>query len=259
LGEAPNEQTISLPPALQMELAAAQAAWLARNNTRRLWSKDATLWTGADEASWLGWLDVIDSELSTLAPLQDFAQDTRAEIHRRAAARHGRLEPRPRGAGDKLGLGTRLSRASCARLHRSRAGAAFRSERRHRAHSLHRRQQIGQYARAERADGLFSRTRIRCSRERGRHPFRRHYRSGLAAAKDRRGQRLSPRLPRHSQHRRALFRSVEIRPGPAGGDWASRCRLPKRCRRDGAGVRPGQRASRQSWCGARDRHGRPGQ
>ena len=54
-----------------MELAAAQAAWLARNNTRRLWSKDATLWTGADEASWLGWLDVIDSELSTLAPLQD--------------------------------------------------------------------------------------------------------------------------------------------------------------------------------------------
>ena len=62
MGEAPNEQTISLPPALQMELAAAQAAWLARNNTRRLWSKDTTLWTGRDEASWLGWLDVIDSE-----------------------------------------------------------------------------------------------------------------------------------------------------------------------------------------------------
>jgi hypothetical protein len=31
LAEAPNEQTISLPPALQMELAAAQAAWLARS------------------------------------------------------------------------------------------------------------------------------------------------------------------------------------------------------------------------------------
>jgi transaldolase/glucose-6-phosphate isomerase len=79
LGEAPNEQTISLPPALQMELAAAQAAWLARNNTRRLWSKDATLWTGRDEASWLGWLDVIDSELRALEPLQDFAQDLRAQ------------------------------------------------------------------------------------------------------------------------------------------------------------------------------------
>ena len=79
MAEAPNEQTISLPPALQMELAAAQAAWLARNNTRRLWSKDATLWTGRDEASWLGWLDVIDSELRALEPLQDFAQDLRAQ------------------------------------------------------------------------------------------------------------------------------------------------------------------------------------
>ena len=79
MGEAPNEQMISLPPALQMELAAAQAAWLARNNTRRLWSKDATLWTGRDEASWLGWLDVIDSELRALEPLQDFAQDLRAQ------------------------------------------------------------------------------------------------------------------------------------------------------------------------------------
>jgi transaldolase / glucose-6-phosphate isomerase len=79
LGEAPNEQTISLPPALQMKLAAAQAAWLARDNTKRLWSKDATLWTGGDEASWFGWLDVVDSELRALAPLQDFARDVRAQ------------------------------------------------------------------------------------------------------------------------------------------------------------------------------------
>jgi transaldolase / glucose-6-phosphate isomerase len=79
LGEAPNQQTISLPPALQMKLAAAQAAWLARDNTQRLWSEDATLWTGGDEASWLGWLDVVDSELRALAPLQDFARDVRAQ------------------------------------------------------------------------------------------------------------------------------------------------------------------------------------
>jgi transaldolase / glucose-6-phosphate isomerase len=79
LGKAPNEQTISLPPALQVKLAAAQAAWLARDNTKRLWSKDATLWTGGDEASWFGWLDVVDSELRALAPLQDFARDVRAQ------------------------------------------------------------------------------------------------------------------------------------------------------------------------------------
>ena len=48
---------------------------------------------------------------ATLAPLQDFGQRAaRAEIHRRAAPRHGRIEPRPRGAGQELGIGARLSR-----------------------------------------------------------------------------------------------------------------------------------------------------
>ena len=29
---------------------------------RRLWAGDATLWTDADEAEWLGWLDIADEE-----------------------------------------------------------------------------------------------------------------------------------------------------------------------------------------------------
>lgn len=35
-------------------------AWRARGNVRRLWARDATLWTGGTEANWLGWLDVLD-------------------------------------------------------------------------------------------------------------------------------------------------------------------------------------------------------
>jgi hypothetical protein len=62
LSERPNEQTIALPPALQSKVEDAQAAWHSKDNTRRLWSKDATLWTGGDEGNWLGWLDSIDSE-----------------------------------------------------------------------------------------------------------------------------------------------------------------------------------------------------
>ncbi len=74
-----NEQTFRLPPALADKVAQAQERWRSQDNARRLWNKDATLWTGHDEASWLGWLDVIDSELRALAPLQDFARDLRAQ------------------------------------------------------------------------------------------------------------------------------------------------------------------------------------
>ena len=35
--------------------------------TRRLWAKDASLWTGADEAKWLGWLDALEAGRSLAA------------------------------------------------------------------------------------------------------------------------------------------------------------------------------------------------
>ena len=44
---------------------------------RRLWRRDATLWTGADEAKWLGWLDIAAEELEDIGRLQEFASDVR--------------------------------------------------------------------------------------------------------------------------------------------------------------------------------------
>jgi transaldolase/glucose-6-phosphate isomerase len=35
--------------------------WRAKENVRRLWDGDPTLWSDSDEASWLGWLRVLDS------------------------------------------------------------------------------------------------------------------------------------------------------------------------------------------------------
>ena len=74
-----NEQTIALPPALQAKVDAARAAWIAQENTRRLWSKDAALWTGGDEGRWLGWLDIVDRELRDVAALEDFGRALRVE------------------------------------------------------------------------------------------------------------------------------------------------------------------------------------
>ena len=77
MGDTINGQTIALPPQLADKLALAQQAWRLRENTQRLWSKDASLWTGRDEGAWLGWLDIAGDELRDAAQLRDFGQELR--------------------------------------------------------------------------------------------------------------------------------------------------------------------------------------
>jgi transaldolase/glucose-6-phosphate isomerase len=48
-------------------------SWTVRGNVRRLWAKDASLWTGADEAKWLGWLDIAVRERADITGLKNFA------------------------------------------------------------------------------------------------------------------------------------------------------------------------------------------
>ena len=52
--------------------------------------------------------------------------------------------------------------------------------------------------------------------EGSRPSLRRHHRSGLEAAADRRTRRLSAHLPRLAEYRRALLGSLRFRPGPGG-------------------------------------------
>jgi transaldolase / glucose-6-phosphate isomerase len=74
-----NEQTIALPPTLKPAVVEAERAWHANGNTRRLWSADATLWTGHDEADWLGWLGIAEKQLRDVEATQRFARELRAE------------------------------------------------------------------------------------------------------------------------------------------------------------------------------------
>ncbi|MGD0141766.1 MAG: bifunctional transaldolase/phosoglucose isomerase [Rhizomicrobium sp.] len=53
--------------------------WTDQGNVRRLWAGDASLWTGADEAKWLGWLDIAARERADLAGLRDFAKDVQQQ------------------------------------------------------------------------------------------------------------------------------------------------------------------------------------
>ncbi|HTO40662.1 MAG TPA: hypothetical protein VL026_06770, partial [Rhizomicrobium sp.] len=51
---------------------AVAAGWSA--NFARLLAGDASLWTGADEAKWLGWLDIVARETADLPSLEAFAR-----------------------------------------------------------------------------------------------------------------------------------------------------------------------------------------
>ncbi|MFZ2083060.1 MAG: transaldolase, partial [Candidatus Sulfotelmatobacter sp.] len=42
---------------------------------KRLWARDAALWTGSDEADWLGWLDIVEEQSAHLAELRGLAKE----------------------------------------------------------------------------------------------------------------------------------------------------------------------------------------
>jgi len=56
-------------------------AWRENGCIRRLWAGDASLWTGADEARWLGWLRIVDTELPDVAELEEFAGQVKRQGH----------------------------------------------------------------------------------------------------------------------------------------------------------------------------------
>src|SRR4051812_24978323 len=70
-----NNFTYSLPDELQAQVTAAAVEWSSSNKITRIWQKDASVWTGDDEAKWLGWLDIVDEELGNVAKYDDFYTD----------------------------------------------------------------------------------------------------------------------------------------------------------------------------------------
>ncbi len=74
-----NGQNHSVPPALAAEVARKLEEWDAQGGTHRLWAGDASLWTNSDEASWLGWLGIVEVQLEDLTPLGHIRDEARHE------------------------------------------------------------------------------------------------------------------------------------------------------------------------------------
>ncbi len=73
-----DRQTASLGEDLQKAVDGSLEAWRRDGMVHRLWAGDATLWTGSDEAKWLGWLRIVDDRLAHLDGLQRLAADVKA-------------------------------------------------------------------------------------------------------------------------------------------------------------------------------------
>ncbi|HYS15672.1 MAG TPA: bifunctional transaldolase/phosoglucose isomerase [Candidatus Binatia bacterium] len=72
-----GETSLHLPGDLETAVRGELDAWRAEDTVRRLWARDASLWTGADEASWLGWLGVAGEQLGRASALRDLAAEAR--------------------------------------------------------------------------------------------------------------------------------------------------------------------------------------
>ncbi len=64
-----------LPGDLGEAATRAHKQWKEAGNTAKLWQKDASLWTNADESKWLGWLDIVGQQLAAVDKFKALAAE----------------------------------------------------------------------------------------------------------------------------------------------------------------------------------------
>ena len=210
-----------------------------RDFPRRLWARDTSLW-GADPAHHevarhrLGWLDAIPAMEREAGNLKTFGRRVLDRgLHARGAARHGRIEPGPRGVLAHVRPRHRRPAAHGARQHLARVGARGHDVARSAHHAVHRLVQV----RSDDRGGRRSRSTSSpgCARRSPRRRGARSSRSPIPRRRSRRWRRpaATAALSQPARHRRPLLGAVVLRPG-AGGDRRHRpdARARARARRD---------------------------
>jgi transaldolase/glucose-6-phosphate isomerase len=77
LEPAPGTFSRSLPDEIDAEVDATVRAWGEKDCVGRLWEGDASLWTGGEEAKWLGWLSIVSEQGDRAGELARIATDVR--------------------------------------------------------------------------------------------------------------------------------------------------------------------------------------
>ncbi len=68
----------SLPESLSISVKSTIADWQSKGKVKKLWDRDASLWTGDDESKWLGWLDIVEEQKAQHEQLDKLAKEVRA-------------------------------------------------------------------------------------------------------------------------------------------------------------------------------------
>ncbi|MEH1935540.1 MAG: bifunctional transaldolase/phosoglucose isomerase [Nostoc sp.] len=77
LGAKLDSLSYKLPEDLATSVQAHLEDWRLKGKIRKLWSHDASLWTGADENRWLGWLGITEDQLAQIDHLKHLAQEVK--------------------------------------------------------------------------------------------------------------------------------------------------------------------------------------
>jgi transaldolase/glucose-6-phosphate isomerase len=72
-----NRLTYTLPEPLGSAVQGSLAEWRAEAKVRKLWGRDASLWSGRDEAQWLGWLGITNGQLAHIERLTAITEAAR--------------------------------------------------------------------------------------------------------------------------------------------------------------------------------------
>lgn len=77
-----NEQLIhmqsALPAAHEKAVQEGLNTWDKEGKLKKVWARDASVWTGKDEGKWLGWLNIVDEQVGDLAALEAFQNEVKA-------------------------------------------------------------------------------------------------------------------------------------------------------------------------------------
>src|SRR5438094_6319612 len=74
-----SKQSYKLAESLATTVKKKVDDWRAAGKVRRLWQRDASLWTNADESNWLGWLGIVEEQIAHSADLLRVAKEVKKE------------------------------------------------------------------------------------------------------------------------------------------------------------------------------------
>lgn len=70
-----NSVSYSLPPKIEDAIKEQIDLWNSENTIRRIWEKDASVWSNEDEAKWLGWLTIVSEEIGNTIGYHELQKD----------------------------------------------------------------------------------------------------------------------------------------------------------------------------------------